>query len=179
MILSLIAAMARNRVIGNHNAIPWRIPSDQIQFRARTMGHAVLLGRVTYEAIGRPLPGRKTIVLTSQQQYHAAGILVVHSLEEALAAATGDEELFIGGGGMVYHETIHLADRIYLSIIGKDFEGDTWFPEIPDLFREVAREEMIDVIPYAIVQYERDGRFPASSAGGSRGIPGRRIDAGP
>jgi dihydrofolate reductase len=159
MILSLIAAMAQNRVIGNHNAIPWRIPSDQKKFRAITMGHVVLLGRVTYESIGRPLPGRKTIVLTSQQQYPAAGILVVHSLEEALRAAKDEEELFIGGGGMVYHETIHFADRVYLSIIRKDFEGDTWFPEIPTSFREVAREEMTDVLPYAFVRYERVDRF--------------------
>jgi len=161
MIISLIAAMARNRVIGCRNAIPWSIPSDQKQFRSMTMGHAVLFGRKTYESIGRPLQGRKTIVLTRQEPYCADGVIVVHSLEEAIAAAQGEEELFIGGGGTVYGETILLADRIYLSIIRKDFEGDTWFPDIPARFREVSRKEMADVHPYAIVRYERVDCSPA------------------
>ncbi len=155
MIISLIAAMARNRVIGKQNRIPWRIPSDQKLFRDITMGHWVLFGRVTYESIGRPLPGRKTMVLTTRPRYEAAGTCVVHSLEEAIAEAVGEEELFIGGGGTVFRETVHLADRIYLSILERDYEGDTWFPEIPSGFREVDRREISDVIPYAFVRYER------------------------
>ncbi len=156
MILSLIAAMARNRVIGRQHAIPWTIPSDLKLFRDITLGHAVLFGRVTYESIGRPLQGRRTIVLTGQRHYQAPGASVVHSLEEAFALAKGEEELFVGGGGVVFSETIHLADRIYLSIIQKDFEGDTLFPEIPPGFREMSREEFVDVIPYAFVRYERE-----------------------
>ncbi len=158
MVISIIAAMARNRVIGSHNAIPWRIPSDQRLFRSMTMGHSVLFGRVTYEGIGRPLDGRKTIVVTSRAHYQAPGAVVVHSLEEAFEEAKGDDVLFIGGGGTVFRETIEMADRIYLSIIHRNFDGDAWFPEIPDVFQEVKREEMIDIMPYAFVQYERRDR---------------------
>jgi len=175
MIISLIAAMAQNRVIGRQHAIPWMIPSDLKLFRDMTLGHTVLFGRVTYESIGRPLQGRRTIVLTGQRHYQAHGASVVHSLEEAFALAKGEEELFIGGGGIVFSETIHLADRIYLSIIQKDFEGDTLFPEIPPGFREKSREEIVDVIPYAFVRYEReDGsvirpvRGSGAPSGGSR-----------
>lgn len=155
MLISLIAAMAENRVIGYRNSIPWHISSDQKRFRAMTMGHPILLGRVTFEIIGRPLPGRKNIVLTRQQGYRAPGAVVVHSLEEALAACKGEEELFVSGGGMVFEETIGLADRIYLSIIHRDYEGDSFFPEIPGSLKEVSREEIKETPPYSFVRYER------------------------
>ena len=136
MIISLIAAMAENRVIGYKNAIPWNIPSDQKRFRDITMGHAVIFGRKTFEIIGRPLPGRKNIVLTHRRDFHPKGAVVAHSLEGAFAACEGAGEVFIGGGGMVFHETIALAQRIYLSIIHASFEGDAFFPEIPNNFIE-------------------------------------------
>lgn len=155
MIISLIAAMAENRVIGYRNTIPWRIPSDQQRFRAITMGHAVLFGRVTFEIIGRPLPGRKNIVLTRQQEYRAPGVLVVHSLEDAFAAAPVEEEFFVCGGGMVFKETIERADRIYLSVIHRPYAGDSFFPEIPGSFIETSREEIQEMPPYSFVRYDR------------------------
>lgn len=158
MIISLIAAMAENRVIGFRNSIPWRISSDQRRFRSITMGHTILLGRVTFEIIGRSLPGRKNIVLTRQKQYRAPGAVVVHSLQEAFAACKGEEELFVSGGGMVFEETIGLAGRIYLSIIHRDYEGDSFFPEIPGSFEEVGREEIKETPPYSFVRYERKSR---------------------
>jgi dihydrofolate reductase len=168
MIISLIAAMAENRVIGYKKAIPWKIPSDQKRFRSITMGHAILFGRVTYEIIGRPLPGRKNIVLTTRKNYHAPGAIVVHNLDEALGVCAGEEELFIGGGGIVFDETVELAERIYLSVIHRVYRGDSFFPVIPDSFREVSREEIKDILPYSFIQYERlcRGRLEAGISGG-------------
>ena len=157
MIISLIAAMAENRVIGYKNAIPWNIPSDQKRFRDITMGHAVIFGRKTFEIIGRPLPGRKNIVLTHRRDFHPKSAVVAHSLEDAFAACEGAGEVFIGGGGMVFHETIALAQRIYLSIIRASFEGDAFFPEIPKYFIEIKREEITNTPPYSFVLFERKG----------------------
>jgi dihydrofolate reductase len=155
MIISLIAAMAENRVIGYKNAIPWSIPSDQKRFRDMTMGHAVIFGRKTFEIIGRPLPFRKNIVLTRRRDLHPKGAVVAHSLEDAFAACDDEGEVFICGGGMVFHETITLAQRIYLTILHRAYEGDTFFPEVPDIFMEVEREEVHNTPPYAFVLYER------------------------
>jgi dihydrofolate reductase len=155
MIISLIAAVAENRVIGYKNAIPWNIPSDQKRFRDITMGHPVIFGRRTFEIIGRPLAGRKNIVLTHRRDFHPEGAIAAHSLEDAFAACEGAGEVFICGGGIVFHETISLAKRIYLTLIHKNFEGDTFFPPIPDSFIEVTREEVEDTPPYSLVRYER------------------------
>jgi len=157
MIISLIAAMAENRAIGNKNAIPWDIPSDQKRFRDITMGHVVIFGRKTFEIIGRPLSGRKNIVLTRQRDYRAEGAVVTHSLDEAFAACKDAGEVFICGGGMVFHETIALAQRVYLTIIHASFEGDVFFPEMPKYFIEIKREEITDMPPYSFVLFERKG----------------------
>lgn len=158
MLISLIAAMAENRVIGSKNRIPWNIPSDQKRFREITMGHALIFGRVTFEIIGHPLPGRKNIVLTRQPHYRAEGAIVVHSLDEAFAACKGEGEVFIGGGGTVFDETIGIADRIYLSVVHGFYEGDTFFPQVPSFFSEVSREEIGDTPPYRFIRYERKRR---------------------
>jgi dihydrofolate reductase len=155
MIISLIAAMAENRVIGYQNAIPWNIPSDQKRFKAITMGHPTIFGRKTWEIIGRPLPGRKNIVLTRQKDYQAAGAKAVHSLDEAFAVCEDAGEVFICGGGMVFFETIPLARLIYLTVIHLPYEGDTFFPEIPAYFNEIKREEMTDTPPSSFVLFER------------------------
>lgn len=155
MIVSLIAAMAENRVIGNKNTIPWNIPSDQKRFRKITMGHSLIFGRITFETLGRPLAGRKNIILTRNPNYQARGAIVVHSLEEAFSYCKGEEEIFIGGGGMVFHETIALAHRIYLSVIHRSYEGDIFFPIVPPYFSEVAREEIQNTPPYSFIRYER------------------------
>jgi dihydrofolate reductase len=157
MIISLIAAMAENRVIGYQNAIPWNIPSDQKRFRDITMGHAVILGRKTFEIIGHPLPGRNTIVLTRRRDFHQKGAVVANSLEDAFAACKGADEVFIGGGGMVFHETIALSQRIYLSLIHASFEGDAFFPEIPECFIEIQKEVITNTPPYSIILFERKG----------------------
>jgi dihydrofolate reductase len=158
MIISLIAAMAENRVIGRGNSIPWDIPSDQKRFREITMGHPVIFGRKTYDEIGRPLPGRKNIVLTRNRNYRAEGAVIVYDLDAAFAAGTDTDEVFICGGGMVFQETITLAGRIYLSIIHRKYEGDVLFPAIPGEFVEVKREEIKEEIPYAVVLYERKNK---------------------
>lgn len=155
MIISLIAAMSENRVIGHKNTIPWSIPSDLKRFSEITMGHPVIFGRKTFESIGRPLPGRKNIILTGQKDYRVEGACVVHSLADALRLCGSEEEVFICGGGPLYQETIARADRIYLTVVHGVYEGDAFFPEIPATFTEVSREEIVEEIPYAFIRYER------------------------
>lgn len=127
--ISLIAAMDRNRVIGHGGELPWHLPNDLRWFKRCTMGKPMIMGRRTWESIGRPLPGRTSIVLTTDQSYTAEGARVVHSLEDALqqAAAEADEVMIIGGG-VLFGETISLAHRLYLTVIQGECEGDTWFP---------------------------------------------------
>jgi dihydrofolate reductase len=155
MIISIIAAMAENRVIGRNNKMPWDLPSDRRRFHAITRGHPVILGRKTMESIGRPLQGRTNIVLTRSHNYAAPGCIIVHDLRSAFAACDKAEEAFICGGEEIFLETISLADRIYLTVIHRSFEGDAYFPEIPSCFREVEREEIADMMPYALVLYQR------------------------
>jgi len=155
MIISLIAAMSENRVIGAGSRIPWSIPSEQKRFREITMGHPVIFGRKTFESIGRPLDGRKNIILTEQRGYHVEGASVAHSFTEAFSLCSSDDEVFICGGGPLYHEMIVRADRIYLTVVHGVFEGEILFPEIPAGFAEVSREEVKEVISYSIVRYER------------------------
>jgi dihydrofolate reductase len=155
MIISLIAAMSENRVIGRNNKMPWRIPSDRKRFHEITMGHPVILGRKTFESIGCPLPGRKNIILTRQRNYTAEGCVIVHDLESAFTACRGADEVFVCGGGEVFRETVSLADRIYLTVVHIVVEGDTVFPDIPADFQEIERKELSDVIPYSVVVYGR------------------------
>lgn len=155
MILSIIAAMAENRVIGRDNKMPWDLPADRKHFHAVTRGHPVILGRKTFESIGRPLSHRKNIVLTRQRDYRAEGVVIAHDLESAFEACAGADEAFVCGGEEVFHETITLVDRIYLTVIHRPVQGDACFPEIPAYFQEVERREVEDVMPYAIVLYQR------------------------
>jgi len=160
MIVSIIAAMAENRVIGRGNEMPWEVPSELKRFKETTMGHPVIMGRKTFESIGHPLPGRKNVIITSQQDYSAAGSIIVPDLQAALAACEGADEVFICGGDTVYREAMSLADRIYLTIIEEEFDGDSFFPEIPEDFVEVRRTRIEeDVLPYDMVLYERVGRM--------------------
>jgi len=128
MKISLIAALGKNRVIGHQGALPWNLPRDMSHFRRVTMGHPVVMGRKTYESIGRLLPDRKNIIVTRQRGYRVLGGTVVNSLDAALAAAGRSEEIFIIGGGVLYRESLPRADRLYLTIIDQDFMGDTVFP---------------------------------------------------
>ncbi|TWJ19209.1 dihydrofolate reductase [Geobacter argillaceus] len=144
MIVSLIVAMARNRVIGRDNTLPWHIPADLRRFRDLTLGHPIIMGRKTYESIGAPLAGRQTIVVTRQKGYAAPGCAVVHSLKEALAAVVCADEVFVCGGGELYREALPLAERIYLTVVKLEAAGDAFFPELPPgVFVETGREEVV------------------------------------
>lgn len=154
--LSLIAALAANGVIGAGNALPWRLPEDLKRFKALTLGHPVIMGRKTFESIGRPLPGRRNIVLSRRPEYFAAGCIVAHDLESALAAAGDADELFVIGGGELYREALPLADRIYLTIVHGEAQGDVLFPELPNgEFVEKERRRVRDTISCDFVIYER------------------------
>ena len=141
MRIALIVAMAENRVIGRNNQLPWRIPADLRHFKALTLGKPVIMGRKTYESIGRPLPGRDKIVITADSGYQAEGCQVVHSVEQALEAAGSCEEAMIIGGANLYRQTLENADRLYLTLVKAEPEGDTWFPEIElQQWREIERQ---------------------------------------
>jgi len=127
MTVSLIAALAANGVIGRGNALPWRLKEDLAHFKALTMNRAVIVGRRTFESIGRPLPGRSLIVLTSRAGYAPDGVEVAASLDDALKLAHG-EEVFIAGGAEVYRQALPVADRLYLTRLERDYAGDTFFP---------------------------------------------------
>lgn len=138
--ISIIAAMAQRRVIGRNNTLPWRLPADLRHFRRITLGHAVIMGRKNYESIGRPLPERLNIVLSTDPGYRAPGCRVVSSLPEALDTAAGDPEIFIIGGAQVYAQALPLAARMYLTLIDGAVDGDTWFPEYDECeWREITR----------------------------------------
>ncbi len=158
--LTLIAAVARNGVIGRDNRLPWHLPADLKHFKALTTGHAVIMGRKTWESLPekfRPLPGRQNIVVTRKAGYAAAGANVVTSLADAVAAA-GGSEAFVIGGAELYVAALPLADRLQLTEIDADYEGDTWFPpRDPRQWRETARDAQRDEAGtgYAFVTYER------------------------
>ena len=145
MTVTIIAAMSRNRVIGRQGAIPWHIPEDMRRFRELTYGHALIMGRRTFESIGRPLPGRKNIIVTRQADYSAAGCLTASSLGEALRLAEPAAEVFICGGGEVYRQALPLAAKIYLTVINESVAGDTTFPGIPDDQFDLVTSERISV----------------------------------
>ena len=140
--LSLIAAVAANGVIGSDNALPWRLPEDLKRFKALTLGHPVIMGRRTYESIGRPLPGRRNIVISRNAAFAAAGCETAASLESAIAACAGTAgEIFVIGGAQIYAEALPLARRLYLTEIRADFPGDARFPAFEcGAWRETSRE---------------------------------------
>jgi len=140
--VSIIVAMAKNRVIGKDNDMPWHLPADLQHFRKVTTGKPIIMGRKTYESIGRPLPKRHNIIISRNRDYKVEGCDVVGSLEEAVAIAGEVEELFIIGGGFLYNQTIDSADKLYLTFIDLDVEGDTFFPEYEHLnIKKIASEQ--------------------------------------
>jgi dihydrofolate reductase len=139
--VSIIAAVARNRVIGRDNAMPWHIPGELARFRELTMGHPIIMGRRTHQSIGRPLPGRRNIVISRDPAFVAAGCEVVSSLQAALTACSGAPEVFVIGGAQIYAAALALADRLLLTEIQADFDGDTRFPDFDRAsWRELARQ---------------------------------------
>ena len=141
MIVSLIAAAAENGVIGNKGMLPWHLPDDLKHFKDLTKGHAVIMGRKTFESIGRPLPDRQNIVITRNKDFRVDGAEIVSSFEESLKKAKG-EEVFVIGGGEIYRESMAKADKIYLTRVFAPVDGDAFFPEIdPKVWNEVSMEE--------------------------------------
>ncbi len=157
MIISAIVAMASNRVIGNRGDIPWKIPGEQKMFKEITLGHTIIMGRKTYESIGRPLPGRTNIVITRQSDYQAPGCIVAHDLDSALQSCPPREtEAFICGGGQLYQASLSVTDRIYLTVLPREVAGDTYFPEISEADFKMTKSEFIDgVEPYNFYIYDR------------------------
>lgn len=144
MLKSIIVAKAENNVIGKDNDLIWYMPHDLKHFRSTTMGHYIIMGRKTFEATKKPLPGRTSIVITRNKDYKAEGCIVVSNIEEAfkLGEENKQEEVFILGGGEIYKQAIELADKIYLTEIKETFDGDTYFPEIDySVWKEIKREE--------------------------------------
>jgi dihydrofolate reductase len=130
MPVNLIVAMAKNRVIGRNNQMPWHLPADFAWFKKKTLGHPVIMGRKTFESIGKPLPGRRNIVVSRNAQWHAAGCEVFHSLEDALARCLPHEQVFVIGGAVLFEAAIPLADHLYLTEVDATPEGDTFFPAL-------------------------------------------------
>jgi len=140
--ISLIWAQDNNGLIGKHGQLPWRLPADLGWFKKTTMGKPILMGRTTYESIGKPLPGRTNIVLTHQEDYQAEGCTVVHSIEEAKLAAEGSEEIMVIGGAKVYAQLLPHASKAYMTLIHAEFDGDTCFPEINlEDWRQTSRQD--------------------------------------
>ncbi len=168
MIISLIAAVAKNNVIGGSNKLLWNILEDMKNFRDKTSGHTVIMGRKTFESIGRPLPNRKNIIITRDLGYQKDGIEIVNSLDEALRLAALEQgkefeenqdkvEVFIIGGGEIYKQSMGRANKLYITEVHKDFDGDVKFPEIDkNLWQEISRDDHLDApIPYSFVEYKK------------------------
>ncbi len=158
--ISLIVAMAKNRTIGVNNTLPWRCPEDLKHFKTLTMGHHMIMGRKTFDSIGKPLPGRTTVVVSRNNELKVEGCVVVHSLQEAIAACTEDPEIFVVGGAELYQQAISLVDTLYITEIQQEVEGDAHFPEFDmNAWRETAREvrsqETPQPLEYHFVTYRR------------------------
>ncbi len=161
----IIAAMAKNRVIGRDNSIPWHLPEDLVRFRARTMGHVLIMGRRTWLSIGRPLPGRRIVVLSRDPEFDPGpDVETAAGLAEAIDRCRDEPLVFIAGGGTVYRQTLPLADRIVLTVLDRPVAGDTLFPELPlDRFELIDRQRVEGVEPFTVYEYRRR---PAEASAG-------------
>ncbi|MFT2111509.1 type 3 dihydrofolate reductase [Marinomonas sp. 2405UD68-3] len=164
--LSLIVAMSENRVIGINNALPWHLPNDLQYFKRITMGKPIVMGRKTFESIGRPLPGRRNIIISRQEGLHYDGVDCIQTVEgavslgESIAFVEGHEEIMVIGGAQIYQRALPIADRLYITHVHSDITGDAYFPEVDwSLFNEVAREDFLAEGPnpynYSFVVYDR------------------------
>jgi len=164
--LSIVCALAQNRVIGRDNKLPWHLPADLAYFKRLTLGHPIIMGRKTFESIGRPLPQRINIVITTQSDWNAAGVTVVNSLEEALVEAQraalvmGVREVMLIGGATLYEQALPLAHRLYLTEVQAGVEGDAFFPEWNRLqwfekSRQACSADQANPFDYVFAIYER------------------------
>jgi dihydrofolate reductase len=162
--VAVVAAVARNGVVGRRGALPWHLPEDMAHFRAVTIGHPVVMGRTTWESLPepfRPLPGRRNIVVTRQPDWHAEGATRAGSVAAALEIGAGDERVSVIGGADLYEQVLPLADELLLTELDVDVEGDRFFPAFDrDAFREVSREKHVSAsgVPFAFVTYVRAAR---------------------
>jgi len=160
MRISIIVAMSENRVIGIENTLPWHLPADLKHFKSLTMGKPIVMGRKTYESIGRPLPGRTNIVISRDSGYRAEGVTVVRTPEAALQAAGDVEEVMIIGGASFYRQMLPQTDRLYLTLVHQTIDGDAWFPELDDsqwqpLSREDHSPDGKNPWPYSFITMQR------------------------
>jgi dihydrofolate reductase len=160
MIRAIMAAVADNSVIGKDNDLAWHLPADLRHFKKTTSGHYIVMGRKTFESLGKPLPNRTSIIITRNPDYRQEGAVVVYSLEAALGLAekNGQEKVFILGGGEIYRQAMSVADHMYITEVHGSFEGDTFFPEIDkSVWKEVHREDYPadekNKYPYSFVEY--------------------------
>lgn len=160
MFISLIAAMGHNRVIGRNNQMPWHLPADFKHFKNITMGKPIVMGRKTYESIGRALPGRRNIIITHNLNLQIKECEVVHSLEEAMQLLTNETEVFIIGGANLFTQALPFANRLYLTLIEEDFVGDTYFPsfhakEWQEIKRENFKADARNTYDYQFITLDR------------------------
>jgi len=159
MTISIVVAISENHAIGKDNKLLWHLSADLKHFKEITTGHTIIMGRKTYESVGRPLPKRRNIIIT-RQPIAIEGCEVVNSIEAALTLCADEDEVFIVGGAEVYRQSMHLTNRIYLTIVHKEFEGDSFFPEIKkeewkELSREYHQPDEKNPIPYSFITLER------------------------
>lgn len=155
--IKLIVAISKNRVIGDSNKLIWNLPTDLKRFKEITTGHPIVMGRKTYESIGRPLPNRRNIVITRDESYEVDGCEVVNSIDEALLLTGSD--CFIIGGGEIYKQTLNVAEQIYMTLVDEEFEGDTTFPELPTTWYLSKKEDFLadekNPHNYSFILYEK------------------------
>jgi dihydrofolate reductase len=161
--ISIIVAMALNRTIGINNTLPWRCPEDLKHFKSLTMGHHMIMGRKTFDSIGKPLPGRTTVVVTRNTALNIDGCTIAHSLEAAIKACTDDSEIFIVGGAELYALAMPLVTNLYITEIQQEVLGDAYFPEFSHTqWQEISREQHIQESPqpliYHFVTYRRNSQ---------------------
>jgi dihydrofolate reductase len=157
--LIILVAMSGNRTIGLNNTLPWRIPADLKRFKSLTMGHHLIMGRKTYESIGKPLPGRTTVVVSRDTSLKIEGCRVAHSMTEAIASCRADP-IYVVGGAEIYAQALALADTLLITEIQQEVEGDAWFPEFDrlqwqEISREIQRQETPQPLEYHFVEYRR------------------------
>lgn len=158
--VSIIVAMAKNRTIGVNNSLPWRCPEDLKRFKTLTMGHHMIMGRKTYDSIGKPLPGRTTVVVTRDKNLQLEGCLIAHTLADALALCAQDTSTFIVGGADIYSQSLELANTLYITEIQQQVAGDAHFPEFDkskwlETARESRSQESPSTLDYHFVTYRR------------------------
>ncbi len=160
-LLSLICAMDTNKLIGNNNDLPWHLPADLALFKRHTLGKPIIMGRKTFDSIGRPLPGRKNIIITSNPYWQAEGCETANSIDQALVRAENADEAMLIGGASLYQQTIDRADMLYLTLINHAYSGDAWFPEFDRQQWAVVEEKFYDadennLNSFSFVKFIRD-----------------------